>query len=164
MGAGKSSIGHLLSAYLNIPFFDQDEVIESLSGSSVATLFSEKGETWFREYEAAVIRDFDYPEKFVFSTGGGCPCYHDTMNWINLHGQSIYLSAHAEVLVSRLRSAKEHRPLISSLAEVDFEKQIADRLALREPFYEMAAIRVNMQAEESTEAVFASVLRVLKIT
>lgn len=163
MGAGKSSIGRLLSTHLNIPFFDQDQVIESLNGSSVSTLFSDKGEAWFREYEAAVIRDFDYPENFVFSTGGGCPCYHDNMTWINLHGQSIYLSTEAEVLVSRLRSTKDSRPLISSLSTANFEKQIADRLALREPFYKMAAKTVNMHAGESTEDVFASVLRVLKI-
>ena len=163
MGAGKSSIGRLLSAHLNIPFFDQDQVIESLSGSSVSTLFSDRGETWFREYEAAVIRNFDYPENFVFSTGGGCPCYHDNMTWINLHGQSIYLSAEAEVLVSRLRSTKDSRPLISSLPAANFEKQIADRLALREPFYQMAAKTVNMHAGESTKDVFASVLRALKI-
>ena len=163
MGAGQSSIGRLLAEYLDIPFFDQDQVIESLSGSSVSTLFNDRGELWFREYEAAVIRDFEYPENFVFSTGGGCPCYHDTMTWINLHGQSIYLSAQAEVLVSRLRSTKESRPLISSLSSADFERQIADRLALRVPFYQMATITVDMNAGESTEAVFASVVTALKI-
>ena len=163
MGAGKSSIGRLLSAHLDIPFFDQDQVIEGLSGSSVSSLFSDRGEVWFREYEAAVIRDFEYPESFVFSTGGGCPCYHDNMTWINLHGTSIYLSAKAEVLVSRLRSTKDSRPLINSLSGADFEKQITYRLALREPFYQMAAITVNMHAGESTEDVFTSVLRILKI-
>lgn len=164
MGAGKTSIGRLLAEKLNIPFFDQDELIETASGSSVATLFKDNGEDWFRRYEADFLRSFDYPADFVFSTGGGCPCFFENMNWINLKGKSIYLAAEAAVLTERLRSVKDNRPLISNLLTDDFGKQIAERLASREVYYRSAHLLIKMKASDTTEIVFASVLKELGLS
>ena len=51
MGSGKSTIGLLLSKKLKKNFFDVDTYIEKELGKKISTLFREKGEKFFREYE-----------------------------------------------------------------------------------------------------------------
>jgi shikimate kinase len=51
MGSGKTHWGRLLSAKLKLPFSDLDTVIVEREGKTVAELFSEKGEEYFRYQE-----------------------------------------------------------------------------------------------------------------
>jgi shikimate kinase len=51
MGAGKSTIGKCLGAKLNLQFVDLDVLIEEREGQSIPSLFSERGEKYFRELE-----------------------------------------------------------------------------------------------------------------
>ena len=51
MGSGKSTLGLLLSKKLKKNFIDVDTYIENELGKKISTLFKEKGERFFREYE-----------------------------------------------------------------------------------------------------------------
>ena len=51
MGSGKSTLGLLLSKKLKKKFIDVDTYIENELGKKISTLFKEKGERFFREYE-----------------------------------------------------------------------------------------------------------------
>ena len=57
MGAGKTTIGKLLSNKLNYDFIDLDKVIEEKSGVKINTIFEIEGETGFRERELQVLSD-----------------------------------------------------------------------------------------------------------
>ncbi len=56
MGAGKTTVGKLLAASIRWPFVDVDALIESKTGQSIAALFEQHGEAWFRELEHDTIR------------------------------------------------------------------------------------------------------------
>ena len=56
MGSGKTHYGKLLSAYYEVPFIDLDAMIEAEEGMTISSIFQLKGENYFREREATVLR------------------------------------------------------------------------------------------------------------
>ena len=71
MGAGKTTVGHLLSARLGVPFVDSDLVIEQRSGRPVRQIFAEDGEPAFRALEHEVIGGLLEGPEVVLAVGGG---------------------------------------------------------------------------------------------
>jgi shikimate kinase len=71
MGAGKTTVGGLLSTRLGVPFVDSDLVIEQRSGRPVRQIFAEDGEPAFRALEHEVIADLLDGPALVLAVGGG---------------------------------------------------------------------------------------------
>ncbi|UKJ08369.1 shikimate kinase [Solitalea lacus] len=143
MGAGKTTLGKRLAKKLNLPFLDLDHLIEEITGGTIAEYFAKNGEEKFRELEKDVLQKHILPEQFVLSTGGGAPCFHNNLEWMNRNGQTIYLKLSPKAIAQRLENAKEERPLIKGLKGDDLIKFIEERLALREPFYNQAQLTVD---------------------
>ena len=76
---GKSRLGKTLADALSLPFFDTDNVLEENAGKPVRALYTEVGETRFREIEAESVRGFAAaaPSPAIVALGGGVisnPC------------------------------------------------------------------------------------------
>ena len=71
MGSGKSSVGQLISKYLNNTFYDLDRGIEKRFNLTIKDIFQEYGENKFREVESKLLADSVYLSKNVIATGGG---------------------------------------------------------------------------------------------
>ncbi|HLX39173.1 MAG TPA: shikimate kinase, partial [Ktedonobacteraceae bacterium] len=56
-GSGKSSIGRLLAERLDIAFYDTDVLVEEQCGMSIAAIFAQHGETYFRDCESRVLAE-----------------------------------------------------------------------------------------------------------
>ena len=57
MGAGKTTVGHMLAEKLGLPFIDSDLIIESRSGRAVREIFAADGEPAFRDLEREVTAE-----------------------------------------------------------------------------------------------------------
>lgn len=71
---GKSTHGKLLAEKMGVPFFDIDDVIEQMTGTSVRELYKNKGPVaFFQAEEKACIKVISENEgkNIVISTGGG---------------------------------------------------------------------------------------------
>ncbi|POY39331.1 shikimate kinase [Solitalea longa] len=143
MGAGKTTFGKRLAKRIDVPFFDLDHLIEAFTGGSVADYFAKYGEEKFRELEKQVLQTQELPDNFVLSTGGGAPCFHDNMQWMNANGKTIYLQLAPKAIAGRLENAKEERPLIKGLKGEELVSFIEERLAARESFYKQAQFIVD---------------------
>ncbi len=55
MGAGKSTVGHLLSRKLGWTFLDLDRHIESSAGATAKDIFASRGESAFRKLESDAL-------------------------------------------------------------------------------------------------------------
>lgn len=149
MGSGKSHTGQQLARALDLAFVDLDDRIETLAQCSIAQLFEQKGEAYFRELEAQALRATLADDPAVISCGGGTPCFYDNMVWIKANGLSVYLQASVSLLVQRLKKGQEHRPLIRNFNEVELNAFIGDRLKQREVFYTQAQFILNQEDNRS---------------
>ncbi|AZS49675.1 shikimate kinase AroK [Entomomonas moraniae] len=141
MGAGKTTIGRLLSKELDFLFIDSDREIESRTGAAISWIFDVEGEVGFRDREQAIIEDICQTNTngFVLATGGGAILREQTRRILSEKTTVIYLHASVEQQIAR--TAKDrHRPLL----QVDNpEKVLRELIAIREPFYrEVAHIEV----------------------
>ena len=148
-GSGKSTFGKVLAGRLSYPFVDLDDLIENNQGQLIREIFREKGETFFREVEAHTLRTATTAENnFVMACGGGTPCFHDNMDFINQNGVSIYLKVPESLLVQRLSQTSETdvRPLVQTNQHsvASFVSELLDK---RKDFYERAHFRL----EETTD-------------
>ncbi|MDR2442057.1 MAG: AAA family ATPase, partial [Deltaproteobacteria bacterium] len=71
MGAGKTSIGRLVANKLGRQFVDMDEDLEKRHRKTIAEIFKTKGEEFFRQAEAALLKDLvNHDRPLVVATGG----------------------------------------------------------------------------------------------
>jgi shikimate kinase len=128
---------------------DLDVRLETQEGRSIGQIFETDGEAHFRQLEAKILRDTVNDHSAIISCGGGAPCFHQNMDWINAHGLSIYLQASVELLAKRLKKGQAQRPLVRDLNETQLEAFIAERLSTRESFYHQAKLIVSQIGNES---------------
>ena len=71
MATGKTTVGKALAEYLgeSFTFIETDQMIVEMTGKLIPTIFSEEGESKFREYEAIACRNASKLKKTVISCG-----------------------------------------------------------------------------------------------
>lgn len=163
MGSGKSSVGKKLAGVLSLPFKDMDTEIEKNEGISVPKIFSEKGEVYFRKVENSTLKKLlQLPDSFVLATGGGTPCYGNSMETIlkSKDTVSIYLKVSIPVLASRLFAERTHRPLLAHLlSEAELNDYIRKHLFERNHYYGQANNTIDCSTGTIDEIVGKIVLK-----
>lgn len=149
MGSGKSYWGRRLSSTLELPFYDLDQHIVMQTGKSVPELFSELGETGFRDLERTFLLEMLDMPPCIVSTGGGTPCFFDNMEQMNRKSRTIYLDIPVDILAKRLSKEMQRRPLLANLSPDELPLFIENLLEKRTPFYEKAHQKPEWSGEEA---------------
>jgi shikimate kinase len=130
MGSGKSYAGKYLSHITNLPHFDLDEELEKIYKTSVNTLFSKKGEPFFRKIESDLLINNQF--KGIISTGGGI-----VEKQINRHFLKtqlcIWLAPEWQIIYNRIKNS--NRPLVKNRTEEELKVVYQHR----KPFYKACA-------------------------
>ena len=147
-GAGKTTVGQLLSVELGRQFVDSDQEIERIAGKSVSDIFTEDGESAFRELEVDVIGQLLAKDNLVISVGGGALLSDQTR--ARLRGNNIFwLQANLAQAVARV-GLNRNRPLLLG----NVRGQLADLMNAREPLYrEVATHQVDTSELSATQVV-----------
>lgn len=131
MGAGKSTIGRMLSNELKLEFFDSDKVIEERCGANIPWIFDMEGESGFREREEQAIDELTQRDDIVLATGGGVVMRESNRQHLSSRGIVVYLRTSVEQQI--IRTAKDkNRPLLQA---ENPQKILADLFAIRDPLY-----------------------------
>ncbi len=140
MGSGKSFLGKLWADEKGLPFYDLDILIEGEERMTIEKIFSTYGEDYFREEEAAALRNTDRFENAVIACGGGTPCYFDNMQWMNKNGVTVFLNETEENIYEHLRTDNKVRPLVIDQDEGSIQSFIKNKLAARISHYNESQI------------------------
>ena len=157
MGSGKSYLGKLWAALHHLSFYDLDTLIEQKENSSIANIFEQKGEQYFRALESKILKKTETLENAIISCGGGTACFNNNMQWMKNNGTTIFLHASIENLLKNIVQEKLKRPLLANITEDNLEKFIQNKLDERLHYY--AASNIILQQTDLNENGFIKVLQ-----
>ena len=136
MAAGKSTVARALAARLRWQAEDVDALIEARERRTIADIFQQQGEPYFRAVERDILKLLLPLRHVVVATGGGTFMDPENRAAINRDGVSVWLDVPLEELIARI-PADGRRPLAADRAALE-------RLyAMRAAGYAGAHCRVN---------------------
>lgn len=140
MGAGKSTIGRLLSTELKLEFKDSDKEIEDRCGCNIPWIFDVEGEQGFRDREVQAIDEITQEKDVLMATGGGAVLRPENRLHLKSRGTVVYLKTSVDQQLART-SKDKNRPLL----QIDNPREVLTRLmAQRDPLYrEVADITIH---------------------
>ncbi|MDC9588482.1 shikimate kinase AroL [Xenorhabdus sp. XENO-10] len=158
-GAGKTTIGKLLSEALSYKFIDTDESVQTVSEMTIAELVQQYGWEYFRKLESQTLQAVSQSES-VISTGGGIVLSIENRQYMQQNGIVIYLQAPAEVLGKRLLLNPENsqRPSLTGKSIIE---EIEEVLVERESLYQECAdfiVDANLATEDIVSCVKSYIL------
>ena len=148
MGAGKSSIGKLVSKKLKLDFFDVDKLIENEIGMSIAKIFDNKGEKKFRELEEKITLNALNKNNIVIALGGGAFLNKNIRQEILANHMSFWLNWDADILIKRIRNSSK-RPI----AFRSTKEELINLIKKRSSIYSKALYKIDCKNLTKDEVV-----------
>ncbi|KAG9451205.1 hypothetical protein H6P81_011170 [Aristolochia fimbriata] len=155
MGSGKTTVGKILAEALDYSFFDSDKLVEhAVGGTSVAQIFRDHSESFFRDNESKVLKELSFMRRLVVATGGGAVIR--PVNWISMkQGITIWLDVPLDALAKRIAAVgTDSRPLLHDDSGDPYTKafmRLTDLFEERGEAYTQADVRVCLQSMAATE-------------
>ncbi len=153
MGCGKSTVGKLLAQKLGMEFVDTDQRIEEAAGCTVSTIFAQKGEAWFRDWEERISKELAGQKGLVISCGGGLPLRKECMEPLRASGSVVFLDRDGGDIYDNVNMEK--RPL-GQVSRDEFLERWRQRL----PIYQSCA-GYTVTSRETPQRTAGEVLKAL---
>ena len=138
MGAGKTTVCMELAKKLNYKLIDTDHSIENDQSREIKDIFSQDGESFFRNLETLKLKELTNVENAVISTGGGIILKDENRSILN-NLFTIYLKADFENIFNRIKQDTS-RPLLLTDDPYNTAKDI---FKSRQSVYESFKIHVR---------------------
>ncbi|MCL2294098.1 MAG: hypothetical protein FWC36_04445 [Spirochaetes bacterium] len=116
MGSGKTVVAEKLARFLAVDFIDTDKEIEKKEQMTIADIFENKGENYFRQTEKRITENIFNNEKGkVIACGGGIVIESENRKLIAAKSFPVWLITPPEVSVQRItdNAAGGARPLLN---------------------------------------------------
>ena len=113
--SGKSTIGKLLAKKMNYEYYDADRYLERKENVKISTLFSEKGEEYFRNLETKYLKELSQKNGIIISTGGGAVKLEKNMQILGEKGIIVFLNRKIEDIA---KENHEARPLLQNIDNI----------------------------------------------
>jgi shikimate kinase len=156
MGAGKTTVGHLVAEALGVPFLDVDDNIVATAGKPIPDIFIDDGEDHFRALERAAVADAVDGFDGVLALGGGAILAEETRK--KLIGQTVvYLSVEVPDALKRV-GLGAGRPMLA----MNPRATLRHLLDQRRPLYEEVATVIVRTDGLTPDEVTAEVLAHLR--
>ncbi len=134
MGVGKSLAAKHLAEKLQRPVISTDELVVLKEKKSIAKIFQDHGESYFRKIESGIVAAIADKENVIIDCGGGVALNSHNLELLKKNGIVFYLSASPEEIYKNVKD-QTNRPLLNT---PDPKNKIKELLEQRRPFYEKA--------------------------
>jgi shikimate kinase / 3-dehydroquinate synthase len=138
-GSGKSTIGKILAANLQLPFLDLDWEIEKESGQTIAQIMAKQGETAFRDLESMKLKKAIFGPVSVIALGGGALLRDINREQAEYAGNVVFLDADVRTLIQRIMPESRQRPLLAD----SLEQRLPELLTQRASHYNTFKLRIT---------------------
>lgn len=112
MGSGKSTIGSAIAKEKNLSYVDLDRAIEKIDGRTIAQIFDQSGEDFFRTLEESTFLSQLAQEIECISCGGGIVAIDGIPELLRSSGTATWLWAKPDELAERVQK-QNVRPLLN---------------------------------------------------
>lgn len=157
-GAGKTTIGRILSKRLGLRYVSTDEEIVKRTGKSIPDYVSLYGWGKFRDVETEVAKSLS-EEDGVIDTGGGIVLREENIKSLKKNGIVVFLSAPADVLALRIKDDRMRPPLKGGKTHCE---EVKDVLEERLPYYRKAMDFEVLTDGKTPEEVCEEIIKLLK--
>jgi len=140
MGSGKTTIGRLLAEDLALDFVDLDILIEKTEAKTIAMIFKELGEDYFRMLETMMLEKTVFMQPSVVACGGGIVERYENRKILKENFIVVYLKAPFELCYQRI-SGDLSRPK-AALSKDELKKLYRKRSPL---YLEVAHHVINVE-------------------
>ena len=157
MGVGKTTVGAKLAEKLQYYFIDCDQEIEDREHKTIAEIFAQNGEKYFRQVEEKTIEEIVMrEEEIVLSLGGGAFMSEKTQEILKEKAVTIWLEASIDEILHRI-GKKNNRPLLNHKNK----REVLDDLAQkRYPTYAKADLKFSTNNINSESLVKKIILQI----
>lgn len=164
MGAGKTTVGKIISDITGFSYFDMDKLIEETEDRKIKDIFAQMGEPYFRAAESRILKELTSVEYAVISCGGGVILDENNRKLLKEKGISVFLKGDPKILFDRVKE-DINRPLAAGRKEAEEEERrmsFIERYENRMPYYEAsAAIVIDIDQKEPQEIVEEIICRLI---
>ena len=130
-GGGKSTLGRLASARLEVPFHEVSHGIEQLAGVPVSEVVALYGQDGLRRYEATSLAELAARhDEVIVAVGGGIVETEANFDFLLAHFHTIWVRATPADHIARVSAQGDDRPMRGyAEAERHLETMLSERLA-----------------------------------
>lgn len=145
-GAGKSTVGVVLSKLLNLDFTDTDLIIQRKHQKRLHQLIEENGAEGFIKLESEAIKNTVF-DNTVIATGGSAVYSEESMEYLKSISKIVYINVPLKSLKKRV-SNLEKRGVVSINAKT-LDEIFRERSELYEKYSDFTVCTEKLTIEQS---------------
>lgn len=157
MGCGKTTVGKLAAKRLGCSFCDTDDMIVEDQQMSIPEIFAQKGEPYFREVEARIVKSV-CGKSAVVACGGGAMLNPESAKAAAEAGAVIFLDVDFETCYDRI-CGDSNRPIAASSSKEELRERFNARRSI---YLEHSTIHIDREGSpiETVELIAEAVKKI----